>query len=110
MSAEKMVDVPAGVTRPTDPPVVNQRFPSGPSAMPRNMFAKLPKMTGNSVTLGRPPADGTARPTMPFNASVNHRFPSGPTVMSLTSLSVVSLAENSAPVSPTVVILAPNAP
>ena len=64
---------PAGVIEPTlvVPCSVNQRFPSGPRAMPSGA---LPAGRRNSVS----PPVGVISPILAEPSSLNHMFPSGP--------------------------------
>src|SRR4051794_18185639 len=73
LGAGDSVIVPAVVIRPIFAPLdsVNQRFPSGPAAIPGGWVAGV---TANSVIV---PAV-VIRPIFSPLDSVNHRFPSGP--------------------------------
>jgi hypothetical protein len=68
---------PDGVIRPICSPSssVNQRFPSGPSAIPHGSLPAVGML--NSVTT----PDGVIRPIVFAVVSVNHRLPSGPLVI-----------------------------
>jgi len=68
----KMETTPAGVIRPTEAPWENQRFPSGPAAIPygRVYMAGSAKFETTPV--------GVIRPIELLPALVNHKFPSDP--------------------------------
>src|SRR5438445_354443 len=85
---------PPVVIRPILPavPSTNQRFPSGPAAMPSGR----PLGTGNSLTA---PA-GVIRPIWLARNSVNQRFPSAPAATKLTSASDGRLNSVTPPVGP----------
>src|SRR5258708_6400989 len=75
---------------------VNQRFPSGPTAIP---IGKLLAPAENSVT----PPVVVILPILFARYSTNHRFPSGPAVMSKGPLFAVGIGKSAT--APPVVIL-----